>query len=766
MASRYQHDRAVGSHERSARVSRLAFSLIALALIASVVVGVAAATRSNKWWWDNLAGPDSSNFVASDQIKKSNVNQLEVAWFYPYAQVLFNPIVVDDVMYVLGRNSSLIALDANTGKELWIHEGLAGITSRGVNYWQSEDGKDRRLLFSINSFLQEIDAKTGKTILTFGENGIVDLRHGLARAESYAGRIQSNSPGKIWKNLLILGSAPGEAFVNPPGDIRAYDVITGQKKWQFHTVPLPGEFGYERGIVYIPLGSSNYDFYGADRIGQDLFANCLLALDAKTGKRLWHFQTVHHDLWDLDNVSAPQLVTIRHNGKKVDVVAHAGKTGFLYVLDRVTGKPIWPIDERPVPKSDVPGEQAWPTQPFPTKPPAFVRQTFSVDDVNQWLATPEQYEAMKERVRNARNEGMFTPPGFTDTISMPGNQGGSNWGTTAADPQKGMVFVVGVNQVAILKLEDVTKRTVEPGRGGGGNNASLQAGYLAYQTYCRSCHGADLKGALPGVSSLVGVTDRMGEDAIKAVVTGGKGQMRAIDGISEGEIGTIIAYLANSSPSAGRGRIGGRGGGAPETFPAGPVVASGGAPQPPLPPRPLGPFYPGAGGNAGNTLYPPDVKDVPSNRYMTDYGVLAQFTKPPYTTLTAYDLNTGEIKWQVPNGDHLPTMRAGGPGNTGGVGARYGIVVTKSGLVFHAGNDGKVRAYDEDTGEVLWTGVFNGTTSGVPVSYESKGRQYFVIVTNQGGGGRGGRGAAAAAAETEPSSTVTGAIAYALPEKK
>jgi quinoprotein glucose dehydrogenase len=791
MTSRYQHDRQPGSHDRNAAGSRLAFSLISLALIASVVAGVTAASRSNKWWWDNLAGPDSSNFVASDQIKKSNVNQLDVAWFYPYAQTGFNPIVVDDMMYVLGRGSSLIALDATTGKELWIHEGLAGITSRGVNYWQSDDGKDRRLLFSINSYLQEIDAKTGKSILTFGENGIVDLRHGLARAESYAGRIQSNSPGKIWKNLLILGSAPGEAFVNPPGDIRAYDVITGEKKWQFHTVPLPGEFGYEtwpkeaykyvggvnnwgsmsvdeaRGIVYIPLGSANYDFYGADRIGQDLFANCLLALDAKTGKRLWHFQTVHHDLWDLDAVSAPQLVTVRHNGKKIDAVAHAGKTGFLYVLDRVTGKPLWPIEERPVPKSEVPGEQAWPTQPFPTKPPAFVRQTFSVDDVNPWLATPEQYEAMKERVKNARNEGMFTPPGFTDTISMPGNQGGSNWGTTAADPQKGMVFVVGVNQVAILRLEDVTKRVVEGGRGGGGgNNVPLQNGFQNYQTYCTSCHGADLKGALPGVSSLVGVTDRMGEDAIKAVVTGGQGQMRAITSITEAEVSSIIAYLANTSAAAGRGRIGGRGAGANETFPPGPVVASGGAPQPPLPPRPLGPFYPGIGGNAGNTLYPGDVKDVPPNRYMTDYGVLAQFTKPPYTTLTAYDLNTGEIKWQVPNGDHIPTVRAGGPTNTGGVGARYGIVVTKGGVVFHAGNDGKVRAYDEDTGEVLWTGTFNGTTSGVPVSYEARGRQYFVIMSNEGGGGgRGGRGAAVAAEPANPN-TPTGAIAYALPEKK
>ena len=762
---------------------RLAFSLF---VTAAVVVSVATADRSGKWWSDNLHGPDSSNFVESDQIDKSNVGQLDVAWFYPHAQAGFNPIVVDDVMFTLGRNNSLIALDATTGKEIWIHEGLAGITSRGVNYWQSADGKDKRLLFSINSFLQAIDAQTGKSILTFGENGTVDLRKGLARAQTYAGRIQSNSPGKVWKNLLILGSAPGEAFVNPPGDIRAYDVVTGEKAWQFHTVPLPGEFGVHtwpeeafkyvggannwgsmsiderRGIVYIPTGSANYDFYGADRRGQDLFADCILALDARTGKRLWHFQTVHHDLWDFDNVSAPQLVTVLHNGRRVDAVAHAGKTGFLYVFDRVTGKPLWPIEERPVPQSTVPGERSWPTQPFPTKPPPFVRHTFTVDDVNPWLASPAQYEAMRERVAKARNEGIFTPPGLTDSIAMPGNQGGSNWGTTAADPRKGLVFVVGVNQVAILKLEDVTTRAPDPARGGGAGSAALQAGFAAYQQHCNGCHGADLRGRLPGVASLVGITDRMGEDAIKAVVTGGQGEMRPVSNITEDELTAVIAYLANTSASAGRGRAAGRGAGLVGPFPPGPIVASGGAPQPPTPPRPIGPFYPGVGGNAGNTPYPAGVKNVPPTRYMTDYGVFASFTKPPYTTLTAYDLNTGDIKWQVPNGDHLPTIRAGGPPNTGGIGARFGIVVTQGGLVFHAGNDGKVRAYDEDTGQVLWTGLLNGNTSGVPVSYEAKGRQYFVIVSNPAGGrGGGGRGAEPAVDQHAP----TGAIAFALPKQ-
>ena len=280
--------------------------------------------------------------------------------------------------------------------------------------------------------------------------------------------------------------------MSPPGDIRAYDIVTGKREWEFHTVPEPGEFGddtfpkdaykyvggannwgemsvdEERGIVYVPTGSGTYDFYGADRHGMNLFANCILALDTRTGKRLWHFQTVHHDLWDFDNVSAPQLVTVRHNGRRVDAVAHAGKTGFLYVFNRVTGEPLWPIEERPVPKSDVPGEQAWPTQPFPTKPPPFAKMTFGIDDVNPWLLSPEQDQTMLGRIAKARNEGPFTPPAFIDTVSMPGNQGGSNWGTTGANPKKGLVFVVNVNQVALLKLEDVKTRA--GGRGGGGGD--------------------------------------------------------------------------------------------------------------------------------------------------------------------------------------------------------------------------------------------------------------------------------------------------------
>jgi glucose dehydrogenase len=763
------------SHAGRYGVSMTAAALLLAALMFDVTFGAQLAkTRS-------LPGADSSNFMPFDEITKANVNQLEVAWSYPDGATTFSPVVVDGVLYGLGRNASaLVALDATTGKEIWIHEGLAGIASKGINYWQSEDGNDRRLIFSVNSFLQEIDAKTGKSILSFGTHGVVDLREGLARAEGTGIRAMPLSPGRIWRNTLILGGQSGESFLTPPGDIRAYDVITGKRIWQFHVVPLPGEFGYEtwpkdaykyvggannwgemslddaRGIVYIPTGSATYDLYGADRIGANLFANCLLALDARTGKRLWHYQTIHHDLWDLDNTAAPQLVTVRHNGQSIDAVALAGKTGFLYVFNRETGAPLWPIEERPVPSSDVPGEQAWPTQPFPTKPPPFVRQSFTVDDVNPWLLTPEQYQSVRERVAKARNGtgpqgGLYNPPAIgRDAVSMPGNQGGANWGTTAANPAKGMVFVVGVNQLAMLRIEDV--RTRPAGRGGAGTTGEvLTQGWNVYQRQCQSCHAADQRGATPDVPSLAGVTLRLDEDALRAVVNEGRGRMRSVD-VSPSDLTALIFYITNTNPI---GRVGGGGarGSTAAVLPQGPVVGRGGAPQPPLPAR-TGPFYPGYGGNAGNTPYPADVPNTPPIRYAGDYGVMATSTKPPYTTLTAYDLNTGEIKWQVTNGDHPATMRAGGPANTGGVGSRNGVLVTQTGLVFHLGSDGKVRAYDEDTGQVLWTGAVAGSSIGIPAMYEAGGRQYFVVMSPPAGG-------AAQGGDARP----YGYVAFAVPRR-
>ena len=368
-------------------------------------------------WKDYLGGPSSSHYSALKQINVGNVNKLEAAWSYPTGDDLsytFSPLVVDNVAYVAAKSGSLVALDAATGKELWVHQfpsatgtftmfsGIAG--QRGANYWESKDRSDRRIFVTASGYLHALDARTGKLIDSFADHGKLDLKTGIDRATR---PLASRCPGRIFENLIILGSATGEGYLAPPGDIRAFDVVTGNLAWVFHTIPRPGEFGYDtwpknaytymggvdvwgeitvddkRGIVYLPTASAKYELYGGDRKGDNLFADCILALDARTGKYLWHFQTVHHDLWDFDPDAAPQLVTVKHDGKTVDAVALASKNGFLYVFDRVTGKPLWPIQERTVPPSDVPGELAAKTQPFPTAPPPFSRQGMTVKDVHR-----------------------------------------------------------------------------------------------------------------------------------------------------------------------------------------------------------------------------------------------------------------------------------------------------------------------------------------------------------------------------------------------
>ena len=734
--------------------------------------GVASAQPNYKTWRDNGGGPDNSHYTTLSQVTKANVNELAPAWVYPSrdnVSYVWNPLIVDNVMYVLARNNSLVALDAATGKEIWIHGDLQGIAPRGINYWESKDRKDRRLIFQRNSYLEEIDASSGKSILTFGTDGIVNLRDGLRRfpASGPFGRVQSNNPGKVFENLLILGNAPGEAYMSPTGDLRAFDVLTGKLVWQFHTVPLPGEFGSDtmpkdawkytganntwgeisvdgkRGIAYFPTGSPTYDFYGADRLGANLFGDCLIALDARTGKRLWHFQMVHHDLWDYDNTAAPQLITIRHNGRMVDAVALAGKTGFLYVFNRVTGAPIWPIEERPVPKSEMPGEQAWPTQPFPTAPPAFAVQKFTADDVNPYILTPEERAHWKQVVDSARNEGIFTPPSMRDTIQMPGNQGGSNWGTTSANPTDGTVYVLGLNEPAILKMSPTT-----PPRTGGRGNAAQ--GRTIYDQRCATCHGADLTGG-GNYPSLVDVMSNIGIDTVRAIITGGKGPMPSFSGmIPEADMNALLAFLANPAAAAGRGGRGGRGGAATEPLTDGPVVASGGAPAAKVIAGIIANL--GRGGGMGGPAYPEGV-DVPANRYYTPYNVMGNIIKPPYTTLTAYDLNKGTIKWQVPVGDDLRALREG-VHDTGGIGLRAGMVVTSTGLVFLAGADAKIRAYDADTGKVLWTATLPGQSRGIPAMYEVSGRQYLIVnASNAQGPAEGG------AVEAR------GYVAFALPEK-
>ncbi len=517
------------------------------------------------------------------------------------------------MVYVLAKHKSIVALEAATGRELWTHQTNAGaslITDRGINYWESADGSERRLLFAQDNFLQAIDARTGQGIATFGNQGRVDLREGLGRDPASLTLVQSTTPGRVFENLLILGSATNEEYASAPGDIRAYDVRTGKLVWSFHTVPHPGEFGYEtwppdawktvgganawselsvdigRGVVYVPTASPKYNFYGADRTGANLFGDCLVALDARTGKRIWHFQMVHHDIWDYDNATAPKLLTVTHEGKKVDVVAQVNKEGFVWVFNRDSGKPLWPIEERHVPQSEMPGEHTWPTQPFPVKPPAFARQAFTAKDLTPFVENEAERARFLAEIGAARNHGMFTPPSTRDTVEMPGNNGGANLGGAAIDPRKGTLYVVSKDLPAMLKLK-------------------LSRAQSPTET-----------------------------DPAKMHYRSGFGFMFTANGL--------------------------------------PAIA------------------------------------------------------PPWTSLTAYDLNEGTIKWKIPLGD-VPELAVKGITGTGSHFPKVGPVVTAGGLIFTGTRDHKVRALDADTGQVLWENEVGAGLEGMPAVYEDDGREYIIF---------------------------------------
>lgn len=753
------------------------FRAVALLLSTGMTGLLCAAGQHHKQWPDYGGGPDSSHFVALNQINKANVNRLEVAWVYPTGDdktYLFNPIVVDNVMYVLARNSSLVALDAATGKEIWIHENLPGVTSRGMAYWESKNRKDRRLIFAMNDYLQEIDARTGKSILSFGKRGLVDLREGLGRDPKTVHRIQTDTPGRVFEDLIILGSTPGEAYLAPPGDIRAYHVMTGKLVWTFHTIPHPGEFGYEtwpkdawkysggantwgeitvdtkRGIAYCPTGSPTYDYYGADRLGQNLFANSLVALDARTGKRLWHFQLVHHDLWDYDTTAAPQLLTVRHEGKPVDVVAQSSKQGFLYVFDRVTGKPLWPIEERPVPQSFMPGEQAWPTQPFPTAPPPFARQKISADDVNPYILTPEERAGWKKRIAAMRNEGLFTPPGLTETISMPGARGGSNWGSGAVNPAKGMMYLNTQDWPTIYKL------SLDDPLAAPATDTTAEA---VYEARCQACHGVKGVRTGSGPPPLAAIGKRLPLDSFRLSVRNGRGKMPAFGDLDDGAVKRLFDYLDNVDLPVGIA----------EKMPAkrtvdrGPVAGSGGAPGGLEVRQVNADRYTPLGGPP----YPPE-SGAPRVRYYTDWGLYPNqpyIVGPPWSSVVAYDLNSGTIKWKVPLGQDA-VAEAEGARDTGAFMAEHhGMIVTSTGLIFIAASDGKIRALDEETGKVLWTATLPAGSEGIPAMYEANGRQYLVVPASSNINSGGGHPKSARAQQDVRSNLPKGYVVFALPQR-
>ena len=464
------------------------------------------------------------------------------------------------VIYGRGRNGSIVAVDAKSGKELWVRENMNGMTNRGMMYWESRDGRDQRLIFAMTDLLQELDAKTGKSIMSFGTNGVVDLRVGIdGRDPATMTNIASRTPGEVFENLVILGAFTGEDYMSPPGDIRAYDVLTGKLVWTFHTVPRPGEFGYDtwpkdawkyvggtntwgeltvdtqRGIAYFPTGSPTYDYYGADRIGANLFGTSLVALDARTGKRLWHFQMVHHDLWDFDGNAAPQLTTIRHNGRNRDVVAVAGKTGWLYVFDRVTGEPIWPIEERPVPKSDMPGEANLADAAVSNQPAALCEAGTDCRR-RQSLSAARGVRGLKKRVLAANNKGLFTPINFTETVHIPGANGGALFGGTAAEPRTGAVYVITQDNPGLLRLlrpGESPRRRPTRDAWSGRVRAALSGVPRRRSVGNRRGYTADSCGTpIRSTTSSIG-QPRFDAAAIRAVLQTGKSRMPAFPHLSD-----------------------------------------------------------------------------------------------------------------------------------------------------------------------------------------------------------------------------------------
>ncbi len=593
-----------------------------------------------------------------------------MAWTFPVTgTVLFNPIVIDNVMYVQGTGNALVALDASTGKQLWSHPNQGAIGARGLNYWESPDRSDRRLLYLNAGQLTAIDAGTGELVASFGTNGRVDLRNALWRPARNP--LQTSNPGRVFGDIVIISlPAQGAGYDSTPADVQAYDVRTGKVLWVFHSIPHPGEFGYDtwpegafrtaggvhnwseltideaRGIAFIPFGTGRFDFYGGNRKGANLFANSLVALDARTGRRLWHHQLVHHDLWDFDLPQAPKLLTLKRGGRNVDVVAQATKQGFIFVFDRVTGAPFFPIEERPVPQSDVPGEFSWPTQPYPTTPASFAVQSFTEKDINPLLSAAEQ-EYLRQRLRNSRNEGLYTPPSLQGSISMPGHNGGANWGSSAVDPVRGEFYVVSKNMPVMLRL-----------------------------------------------------------------------------------------VLSNDEPAAPGGALGGG--------PVGPVITKDDAAR--------------LLAEAREAAAKGPVRYTSPYDFMLSPGSGMTAIAPPWSHLTAYDLNTGVIKWQVPDGGVTAPAGAGIPDSSGSHMPRGGPLVTAGGVVFVAtASDRTVRAYDRDNGKVVWSANLPTGSEGVPATYEVNGRQFVVFPVAAGTGGFSIRfGGAAAPGQG-------GYIAYALP---
>lgn len=641
--------------------------------------------------WSVYSGqPQNDHYSPLAEINRDNVASLAVAWTFDTHEIgglETSPLVVGGVLYGISPSQKIFALDAATGKLLWnFDSGIAGTQpNRGLAYWS--DGEEKRILVGVMNFVYVLDASTGRPIPNFGDGGRIDLRGNLGRGPTQAQSVYLTSPGVIYKDLLIVGGRNPETLPAPPGDIRAYDVRTGKLDWSFHTIPHPGEFGYKtwpkdawrlsgaannwagmaldpaRGVVYVPTGSAASDFYGADRVGDNLFADCLLALDAATGKRIWHFQDVRHDLWDRDLPSAPALVSVKRHGKMIDAVAQTTKQGFVYVFDRVTGKPLFPIGYQNYPASTTPGEKASPQQPLPLSPAPFARQLLTAELLT--TRTPEAHEWALGKFKSFRSDGQFVPLSVgEETVVFPGFDGGAEWGGPAVDVATGILYV---------NANDVAWTGALASNTGGNSPRGL------YLTQCGVCHGEAMTGSPPSIPNLANVGARLSPVDIGRTIRNGKGRMPGFPNLTENQTSALVDYLV-----------------------------SGVSKESTVEPPPAAKY-----------------RFTGYHKFLDPDGYPA--VKPPWGTLSAIDLNTGKYVWKIPLGEYpelaAQGMKDTGTENYGGPIVTAGGIVFIAATNF----DNKIRAFDKTTGALLWEANLPFAGNATPITYEVGDRQFLVI---------------------------------------
>jgi quinoprotein glucose dehydrogenase len=674
--------------------------------------------------WEKYKGSDENiHYSSLDQLDTGNVHQLKIAWEYHtgdadtvhHSQIQCNPIVVDGILYGTSPQMKLFAIDASTGQQKWVFNPFDSLgnkrmffilnNSRGVTYWSDGDD-DKRIYYTAGSYLYSINAITGKPVTGFGSNGNIDLHDGLDRDVTDL-FITATSPGIIYKDLIIMGSRVDEGAAAAPGHIRAYDVRTGKRSWIFHTIPHPGEAGYEtwddtaaykhigganawsgfsldekRGIVFVPTGSASFDFYGGKRTGNNLFADCLVALDASSGKRIWHFQSIHHDVWDRDLSSPPALVTVTQNGNKTDAVALSTKTGFIFLFERETGKPIYNIEERPVPpESELDGEKISPTQPFPVKPAPFVRQIFTEKDINP-LLPDSSYQDIKKRLASYKTGHIYNPPSKQGTVVFPGFDGGGEWGGPSFDPSTGILYVNANEMPWVLTMVDLKNSVPQ-------KETYVDVGRRLYQANCMSCHGTTMQGS-GNYPSIVNMQKKYNEAQFGELVATGRRMMPAFKQLSEEEKNAITSYVLNIRDKQKKEFV--------------------------IKPKPEDAYR----------KLPYSITGY--NKFLSKEGYPA--IAAPWGTLNAINLNTGELVWKNTLGDYPEFAAKGIHTGTENYG---GSVITAGGLLFIAAtSDGKFRAFNKRDGKLLWETDLPAPGFATPAVYEMNGKQYIVIACGGG----------------------------------